>query len=106
MRTPVAVACGTALLPCLASRPNMSLCDYCGEKAGWFQSSHPACVAKVSSAGGVVQKLVFDGTLAGRSYENLFAEFQKVLTDNSVAFKYVRNAALQGWNDATSQIAL
>jgi hypothetical protein len=51
-------------------------------------------------------KLVFDGTLAGRSYDEVSAEVQKVLKDNCVSFKYVRDALLQGANDATSQIAL
>jgi hypothetical protein len=84
----------------------MSLCEYCGKKVGWFQANHPACVTKASSTGQVVQELVFDGTLAGRSYDELSAEVQKVLKDNNVSFKYVRDALLQGANDAASQLAL
>ncbi len=84
----------------------MSVCEYCGEKAGWFQSSHPECVMKASSTGQVLQKLVYEGTLAGRSYDDLFAKVQKTLTDNGVSFKYVSDALLQGANDAASQIAL
>ncbi len=84
----------------------MSLCEYCGQKAPWFQSSHPACVAKAISTGQVVQQLVFDGTLAGRSYDELSAEVEKMLTDGKVQFKYVREPLLQGANDAISQISL
>ncbi len=84
----------------------MSFCEYCGEKAGWFQTNHPDCVTKASSSRKVVEKLVFDGTLAGRTYDELSAEIQRVLTDSRVSFKYVRDALLQGANDAASQIAV
>jgi hypothetical protein len=84
----------------------MSVCEYCGENAGWFQSSHPACVTKASSTAQTVQKLVFDGTLAGKRYEELSTDLQKTLADAKVQFKYVRDALLQGANDAASQIAL
>jgi hypothetical protein len=84
----------------------MSVCEYCGEKAGWFQTNHPACVTKANSTGQIVQKLVFDGTLAGRSYDELSVEFQKVLTDSRVSFTSVRDTLLQGANEAASQIAL
>lgn len=84
----------------------MGVCEYCGEKAGWFQSNHPACVTKAEYSRSVVEKLVFDGTLAGRDYSELSAEVQKVLTDSRASFKYVRDAIHQGANDAASQIAL
>jgi len=84
----------------------MSVCEYCGEKAGWFQTNHPACVTKASSSRKIVEELVFEGTLAGRSYDELSAEVQKVLADSRVSFKYVRDALLQGANDAASQIAV
>lgn len=84
----------------------MSRCDYCGEKVGWFQNSHPACVARPEGMGHTVKKLVVNGSLAGRSYEELSIEVQRVLKDSKVLFKYVREALLQGINDAASQMAL
>ncbi len=84
----------------------MGLCGYCGQKTGWLQSSHAACIAKANSIGQIAQKLVVDEALAGRSYDELSVEVQKVLTDSAVSFKYVRDALLQGANDAASQIAL
>jgi hypothetical protein len=44
----------------------MSLCEYCGEKAGWFQSSHPACVAKANSTGQTLKELVSKELLEGK----------------------------------------
>jgi hypothetical protein len=82
------------------------VCEYCGEKTGWLQTKHPACITKASNTGQVVQKLVFDGTLAGQSYDDLSIEVQKILADNRMPFKYVRTALLQGANDVVSQIAL
>jgi hypothetical protein len=84
----------------------MGLCDYCGEKAGWFQSSHPACIARAEGMGNTVKELAFSETLAGRSYAELAPEVQQALADKKVPFKYVREALLQGVNDAVSHIAL
>jgi hypothetical protein len=84
----------------------MSLCKYCGQKAGWFEGSHPGCVTNASGVGQTVRKLVFDGTLAGQCYKDLSAELQKALGDGKVQLKYVREASLQAANHAASQIAL
>jgi hypothetical protein len=84
----------------------MSLCEYCGEKAGWFQSSHPACVAKANSTGQTLKELVSKELLEGKSYAELAAEVQQVLADNNVKEQYVHESLLQGVNDAASHIAL
>jgi hypothetical protein len=84
----------------------MGLCDYCGEKAGWLQSSHPACVAKANSMGETVKELVFKEILAGKAYAELAAEVQKILADNKAQAKYVQQDLHQGINDVISQIAL
>ena len=81
----------------------MSLCEYCGQNTGWLHSSHAACVTKAKSVGQTVQQLVFDGAMAGRSFDELWPEVHKMLTDNAVSFEYVRDAAYQGINDAASQ---
>src|ERR1035438_9574471 len=84
----------------------MSLCEYCGEKAGWFQSRHPACAAKANSMGQTVKSLVFNGILAGKSYVDLSAEVQQVLADNKVKEQSLHELLLQGANNAVSHIAL
>src|ERR1035437_4020412 len=83
----------------------MSLCEYCGERAGWFHSNHPACVAKADSTGQTVKTLVFNGILAGKSYVDLSA-VQQVLADNKVKEQSVHEILLQGTNNAVSHIAL
>ena len=84
----------------------MSLCEYCGEKAGWLQSSHPACVAKANTTGQAVKELAFSGILAGKSYEDLSTEVQQALAENKVLFKYVHETLLQGVNDASQSNSL
>src|ERR1035438_3547432 len=84
----------------------MGLCDYCGERAGWLQASHPACVAKANSMGETVKELVFKGILSGKPYTDLATEVQQALADNKVQSKYIQEPLLQAINDAISQIAL
>src|SRR5215475_13690252 len=82
------------------------LCEYCGQTTGWFQSNHPSCVTRATTAGQIAQKLVFDGTLAGRTFDELSGEIEKAVTDQGVSVNHVRNALHQGANDAASQMAL
>ncbi|HEY7339010.1 MAG TPA: hypothetical protein VH639_29240 [Bryobacteraceae bacterium] len=84
----------------------MSGCEYCGEKVGWLQSSHPVCVTKANHSRKIAEKLISDGVLAGRNYDELSEEVQKLLADSHVSLKYIHDALDQGANDAASQIAL
>lgn len=61
---------------------------------------------RVNNTARLLEKLVFDGTLAAMTYDDLSTEVQKVLAESHVSLKYVRDALLQGANDAASQIAL
>src|ERR1017187_8261996 len=78
----------------------MSLCEYCGEKAAWLQSSHPACVERLNT----IKQLVYDRTVAGSSYADLLAAIHDDLSfiDN----KEVSQALSQVVNDAISNVSL
>src|SRR5271155_1109000 len=84
----------------------MAVCDLCGESAGWFQSRHPLCVMRVENAQKDLKELAFNGIMGGRGYVELDAEARQLADTRRVRFDNVREALLQGANDAASKIAL
>ncbi|HXB70974.1 MAG TPA: hypothetical protein VNY05_22255 [Candidatus Acidoferrales bacterium] len=83
----------------------MSLCEYCDQKTGWFQSTHPACVAKAGSTGQVVRQLVIDKVWAGGSLADITSGVAKLSSDNRVKEQYVREAILDGLSFVAGEMA-
>jgi hypothetical protein len=84
----------------------MGRCDLCGENAGWLQSRHPACNARVEDAKAIFKTLIFNEALAGKTYPELNAEADKFSAENKVPFDHLRETILQAANDAASHIAV
>jgi hypothetical protein len=84
----------------------MASCDLCGEKAGWFESRHPACATRVEIVRKTLKELAFEGTLAGRSYADLECEAKQIANVNRIRFDNFHEALLQGADAAASKIAL
>lgn len=84
----------------------MALCDFCGERVGWFQSRHPTCVTRAENVRKTLEELAFNGTLAGRCHADLESESMQIANSNGILFDKLQEALLQGANDAASKIAL
>src|ERR1700678_1416920 len=83
----------------------MSLCEYCGEKAGWFQSSHPACVAKVESTAKTVKAFVVETLLGGGMLADLTLGVQKILSNNNTKQQYIHDSLMDGLDAGISQFS-
>jgi hypothetical protein len=84
----------------------MARCDVCGENAGLFQSRHPACSIRTEDAKNNLRTSILQGTVAGKTYEELRTEAEQIASANKIPFDRTRETVLQAANDATSQIAL
>jgi hypothetical protein len=84
----------------------MARCDVCGENAGSFQSRHSACNTKTEDAKSNLQTSILKGAVAGKTYEELKTEAERIASANNIPFDRIRETVLQAANDATSQIAL
>jgi hypothetical protein len=84
----------------------MGFCDFCSEKAGWFQDRHPACNARAEELKKSLYDLILNGALSGKIYAELETEAKQLTSENKVPFFYFCETLLQGANDAASQIAL
>jgi hypothetical protein len=81
----------------------MSLCPYCGEKAGWLQGSHPTCVAKANSTAETVRTFVIKTIVDGGSLADLQLGLPPIMAN--VKEQYVHGAILNGLNEGASQAA-
>lgn len=81
----------------------MGLCEYCGTSAGWFNSSHPACVAKVESTAKSVNAFVVETLLGGGTLADLTLGVQNILSDSNTKQQYVHDALMNGLDDGISQ---
>jgi len=81
------------------------MCEYCGTSAGWFSSSHPACVAKVQSTAKTVNAFVVETLLGGGTLADLTLGVQKILSESNVKQQYVNEALLDGLSDGISQFS-
>lgn len=84
----------------------MGLCEYCGQKSGWFRLNHAVCQLNADLARKSVKEIVYKGALAGRPYPALNDEVKRRLLQDNLRPELFREAVLQGANDAVSQIAL
>ena len=80
-------------------------CDLCGEKAGWFESRHPACIALAEETRTKLIVLVRDGVLNGEGYDNLHVKIEQILATCKFSFDRYRDTFLQTANDAATEIA-
>jgi len=83
----------------------MSSCEYCGEKTGWFQSSHPACIAKADSTAQAVKEFVI-ATVSSGTLAEILAGVSKILDDTHVKEQYVHEALMDALDEAASQVAM
>src|ERR1017187_3104561 len=84
----------------------MGQCDLCGQKAGWFQSRHPACSTRADEVRQTLYELVLNGTSSGETYAKLNTEVEQIAAENKIPIAHFRETLLQAANDATSKIAL
>lgn len=83
----------------------MGHCDLCGESAGMFKSRHSGCAAKAESLRPVLRSLVLEGTLAGKSFADLYTEAVAKIEENRLRIEYFKDTMLKGADDAVTHIA-
>jgi len=56
----------------------MGVCQYCGQKVGWFSDAHAECVQKADQGIAAVKNCVIDALVNGKSYEEIRAQLGKL----------------------------
>lgn len=72
----------------------MGLCEYCGQKAGFFSSAHPACEEKVNHTREEVRAFIIAEIAKGPKVgSDLMAGVQQLADANSVQERYILEMA-------------
>jgi len=81
----------------------VGLCEYCDQKAGFFQSVHPACVAKANSTAETVKTFVTKTIVDGGSLADIQLGLPPII--GNVKEQYVHEAIQNGLNEGVGQVA-
>jgi hypothetical protein len=76
----------------------MSICRYCGQKAGWFSEAHEGCIQKVNQGIEALSACIANAIVEGKEYAEIEAQLGKVATDAAAPEEEVRRAIKEGWS--------
>ena len=81
----------------------MGVCQYCGQKAGWFSDAHAECVQKADQGIAAVKNCVIDALVNGKSYEEIRAQLDKLVADSAIPKAKLLPAIKEGWSEGATQ---
>jgi hypothetical protein len=76
----------------------MSICRYCGQKAGWFSEAHESCIQKANQGIEALKVCVASAVLKDKQYGEIKVQLEKIAADASVPREQVRSAIKEGWS--------
>src|ERR1700745_3743153 len=81
----------------------MSICRYCGQKAGWFSEAHESCVQKSNQGIESLKTCVADAVVEGKAYGGISAQLDKIVADAAVPQDQVPPAIKDGWSQGAEK---
>jgi len=77
----------------------MSVCKYCGQKAGWFSDAHEECVQKFQQSIESLKAATADAIVEGKSYDDVAASLNGLIADANIPQQDASAAFKQGWSN-------
>jgi len=81
----------------------MSICRYCGQKAGWFSDAHESCVQKSNQGIGALKTCVANAIVAGKQYGEIRMQLDKIVADAAIPQEQVLPAIEDGWSQGAEK---
>ena len=81
----------------------MSICRYCGQKAGWFSEAHEGCIQKANQGIEALKVCVASAILKDKQFGEIKAQLEKIVADASVPQEQVRPAIKEGWSQGAEK---
>jgi hypothetical protein len=76
----------------------MSICRYCGQKAGWFSEAHESCIQRSSQGIEALKTCVADAVIGGKQYDEITAQLDRIAADAAIPQEQVLPAVKEGWS--------
>src|ERR1019366_10392116 len=81
----------------------MSICRYCGQKAGWFKDAHDECVQKARLGVEALKTCVADAVVQGKKYDEIKDRIGGLVADSSIPNDQVLPAIKEGWSEGAEK---
>src|SRR5229473_3479994 len=81
----------------------MSICRYCGQKAGWFSEAHESCIQKSNQGIEALKTCVASAVLQGKQYGEIKVQVDKIVADAAIPQEQVVPAIQEGWNQGAEK---
>jgi len=81
----------------------MSICRYCGQKAGWFSEAHEGCIQKSNQGIEALKTSVSNAILQGKQYEEVRVQLHKIAADVAIPQEQVLPAIKDGWSQGAEK---
>jgi len=81
----------------------MSICQYCGQKAGWFSDAHESCIQKSNQGIDALKACMATAVAQGKQYGEIRAQLDKIAADAFVPQQQALGAIKEGWSQAAEK---
>jgi len=84
----------------------MSICRYCGQKAGWFSEAHKSCIEKSSQGIEAIKTCTKNATVQGKQYGEISVQLDKIAADAVIPREETLQAIKEGWSNGAETRAM
>jgi hypothetical protein len=81
----------------------MTICRYCGQKAGWFSEAHETCIQKANQGIETLKTCVADAMVQGKQFGEIKAQIDKIVADTAIPQERVLPAIKEGWSQGAEK---
>ncbi len=81
----------------------MSVCRYCGQKAGWFSEAHESCIQKANLGIEALKTCTANAIIQGQEYGEIRGQLDKIVADAAIPQERVLPAVKEGWSQGAEK---
>jgi hypothetical protein len=83
----------------------MSICRYCGQKAGWFNDAHGSCIQKANQGIEALKACMANAVTQGKQYGEIRTQLDAIAADAVIPEQQALAAIKEGWSQAAEKQA-
>jgi hypothetical protein len=84
----------------------MSVCRYCGQKAGWFSDAHESCIQKSNQGIEALKACMANAVARGKPYDEIRVQLNKIAADAVIPEQQALAAIKEGWSQGAEKQAI
>jgi hypothetical protein len=81
----------------------MAICQYCGQKAGWFSEAHDSCIKKANQGIEALKTCMADAMIRGKPYSEIKSQLDKITAESAISQEQALAAIKEGWSQGVEE---